>query len=159
MSAGAGRGDPGRPGRLLATTLGPVGQEVAARFHRERDRGRLRRMGAAVALGAVLMTGLLGVVGLRAQQVRLSYRMDALRVTRAEAEELNRRMKVELATLRSLARIEAKARHELGMVAPGPDQVQLAREFVAGGGGMSRAATPRTAAADRGTSGERTLRR
>jgi cell division protein FtsL len=116
-------------------------------------------MGVAVALGAVLMTGLLGVVGLRAQQVRLSYRMDSLRTTRAETEELNRRMKVELATLRSLARIEDKARHELGMVAPGRDQVQLAREFVAGGGGVSRAVPPRTAAADRGTTGERTLRR
>jgi cell division protein FtsL len=140
-------------------SLGPVGQEVAARFHRERDRGRLRRMGVAVALGAVLMTGLLGVVGLRAQQVRLSYRMDSLRTTRAAAEELNRRMKVELATLRSLARIEDKARHELGMVAPGRDQVQLAREFVAGGGGESRAASSRTAAAERGSTGERTLRR
>ena len=148
-----------RPARLLAMSLGPAGQEGAARFHRERDRGRLRRMGVAVALGAVLMTGLLGVVGLRAQQVRLSYRMDSLRTTRAETEELNRRMKVELATLRSLARIEDKARHELGMVAPGKDQVQLAREFVAGGGGVSRAAPPRTAAADRGTAGERTLRR
>ena len=143
---------------LLAMSLGPVGQEVAARFHRERDRGRLRRMGVAVALGAVLMTGLLGVVGLRAQQVRLSYRMDALRTSRAETEELNRRMKVELATLRSLARIEDKARHELGMVAPGRDQVQLAREFVAGGS-VSRAVPPRTAAADRGSTGERTLRR
>ena len=159
MSPPAARASSGRPGRLLAMSLGPAGQEGAARFHRERDRGRLRRMGVAVALGAVLMTGLLGVVGLRAQQVRLSYRMDTLRTTRAEAEELNRRLKVELATLRSLARIEDKARHELGMVAPAPNQVQLAREFVAGGSGVSRAASPRTAAADRGTPGERTLRR
>ena len=116
-------------------------------------------MGVAVALGAVLMTGFLGVVGLRAQQVRLSYRMDSLRTTRAETEELNRRLQVELATLRSLARIEDKARHELGMVAPGRDQVQLAREFVAGGSGVSRAMPPRTAAADRGPAGERSLRR
>ena len=58
-----------------------------------------------------------------------------------------------------LARIEDKARHELGMVAPGKDQVQLAREFVAAGGGVSRAVPSRTAAADRGTPGDRTLRR
>jgi cell division protein FtsL len=140
-------------------SLGRAGQDGAARFHRERDRGRLRAMGVAVALGAVLMTGFLGVVGLRAQQVRLSYRMDSLRTTRAETEELNRRLQVELATLRSLARIEDKARHELGMVAPGRDQVQLAREFVAGGSGVSRAMPPRTAAADRGPAGERSLRR
>jgi cell division protein FtsL len=159
VSTMAARAETGRPGRLLAISLGPAGQEGAARFHRERDRGRLRKMGVAVALGAVLMTGFLGVVGLRAQQVRLSYRMDTLRTTRTETEEFNRRLKVELATLRSLARIESKARHELGMVAPGPDQVQLAREFVAGGGGMSRGVPPRTAAADRGSAGERTLRR
>lgn len=161
MSVGAAHAETGRPGRLLAMSLGPVGQEGAARFHRERDRGRLRRMGVAVALGAVLMTGLLGVVGLRAQQVRLSYRMDTLRTARTETEELNRRLKVELATLRSLARIEDKARRELGMVAPGRDQVQLAREFVAGGNGLSlnRAVPPRTAAADRAAPGERTLRR
>lgn len=148
-----------RPVRLLAMSLGRAGQDGAARFHRERDRGRLRAMGVAVALGAVLMTGFLGVVGLRAQQVRLSYRMDSLRTTRAETEELNRRLQVELATLRSLARIEDKARHELGMVAPGRDQVQLAREFVAGGSGVSRATPPRTAAADRAPAGERSLRR
>ena len=159
MSTMAARAETGRPGRLLFTSLGPAGQEGAARFHRERDRGRRRAMGVAVALGGVLMSGFLGVVGLRAQQVRLSYKMDGLRTARAEAEELNRRMKVELATLRSLARIEDKARHELGMVAPGRDQVQLAREFVAGGGGVSRAVPPRTAAADRGSTGERTLRR
>lgn len=159
MSTLAARAETGRPGRRLAMSLGPAGQEVAARFHRERDRGRLRAMGVAVALGAVLMTGFLGVVGLRAQQVRLSYRMDSLRTMRAETEELNRRLKVELATLRSLARIEDKARHELGMVAPGRDQVQLAREFVAGGSRVSRAVPPRTAAADRGTTGERILRR
>ena len=49
---------------------------------------------------------------------------------RAEAEELNRRLRVELATLKSLSRIEGKARTELGMVAPARDQVRLAREFV-----------------------------
>jgi cell division protein FtsL len=138
--------------------LAARGQE-AARFHRERDRHRLRAMGVAAALGAVLMTGFLGVVGLKAHQVRLSYRLDALRTARAEAEELNRRLGVELATLRSLARIEDKARRELGMVAPGRDQVVLAREFVPGGTGLSRASAPRTAAVDRGAGGERAIRR
>jgi cell division protein FtsL len=136
-----------------------AGAQEAARFHRERDHRRLRAMGVGVALGALLTVGVLGVVGLKAHQVRLSYRLDALRTARAEAEELNRRLAVELATLRSLARIEDKARRELGMVAPGRDQVVLAREFVAGGTGMSRAVPSRTAAVDRGTMGERALRR
>jgi hypothetical protein len=60
---------------------------------------------------------------------------------------------VELATLKSLARIEGKARAELGMVPPGRDQVRLAREFVPGGGGVS-ARAPLTAAAEREAQGE-----
>jgi cell division protein FtsL len=151
MSAASGR-------RLFAMPLSAVVQE-AARFHCEPDRPRLRAMALAVAVGALLTSGVLGVVGLKAHQVRLSYRLDALRAARVDAEELNRRLGVELATLRSLARIEDKARRELGMVAPGRDQVVLAREFVAGGSGLSRAVPPRTAAVDRGSMGERAIRR
>jgi cell division protein FtsL len=159
MSAAGARAAPtARPARLFAMPL-PARVQEAARFHREPDRRRLRAMGLAVALGALLTSGVLGVVGLKAQQVRLSYRLDALRTARADAEELNRRLGVELATLRSLARIEEKARRELGMVAPGRDQVVLAREFVAGGGGLSRAVPARTAAVDRGSTGERAIRR
>lgn len=151
------RGVTAPPPRLSALPL--TGGQDAARFHRERDRRRLRAMGMAAALGAVLMSGFLGVVGLKAHQVRLSYRLDALRTARTEVEELNRRLGVELASLRSLARIEDKARRELGMVAPGRDQIVLAREFVPGGTGLSRASAPRTAAIDRGAGGERAIRR
>ncbi len=159
MSAGRVRVlAPPRPPRLFAMAL-PAGAQAGARFHRERDRRRLRAMGVAAALGALLMAGLIGVVGLKAHQVRLSYRLDALRSTRASVEELNRRLGVELATLRSLARIEDKARRELGMVAPRPDQIVLAREFVAGGSGQSRTMPSRTAAADRGATAERAIRR
>jgi hypothetical protein len=62
----------------------------------------------------------------------MSYRLDALRQHRAGIEETNRRLRVEMATLRSLSRIEGKARTELGMVAPARDQVRLAREFIQG---------------------------
>jgi cell division protein FtsL len=104
---------------------------------------------AAAVLGAGLaVLVVLGVVGLRVQQVRLSYRLDALRQSRAELEESNRRLRVEMATLKSLSRIEGKARAELGMVAPGRDQVRLAREFVQSGGG-SAALDRRAVVADR----------
>jgi hypothetical protein len=52
---------------------------------------------------------------------------------------------VEKASLQSLARIEVEARARFGMVAPTQQQVQLAREFVAGGSAGS-AAVERTAA-------------
>ena len=126
--------------RASSSTWGPeqrARQQEVVRRHRQSDRRRLRSMAAALAGAGVLVMLVLGVVGLRVQQVRLSYRLDALRQTRAELEEANRRLRVEMATLKSLSRIEGKARTELGMVAPGRDQVRLAREFVPGGGGAA----------------------
>jgi cell division protein FtsL len=112
-------------------------QPEAVRRHRQKDRRRLRSMASAVVGAGLAVMLILGVVGLRVQQVRLSYRLDALRSSRAEAEELNRRLRVEMATLKSLSRIEGKARTELGMVAPARDQVRIAREFVPGGRGAA----------------------
>ena len=120
-------------------------QEVA-HFHRESDRRRLRAMLAGIAAAGVVVALVLGLVGLRMQQVRLSYRLDNLRTAKADVEELNRRLRVEGASLRSLARIELEARARLGMVAPTQQQVQLAREF-AGDGTASTALRERTAAA------------
>jgi cell division protein FtsL len=112
-------------------------QPEAVRRHRPSDRRRLRSMANAVMAAGLAVTLVLAVVGLRVQQVRLSYRLDVLRGSRAEIEETNRRLRVEMATLKSLSRIEGKARTELGMVAPGRDQVRLAREFVPGGRGAA----------------------
>lgn len=142
-----------RGGRLGATSSAWAGErhareQQAARFHRESDRRRLRAMGRALVCAGILVALVLGMVGLRVQQVRLSYRLDALRTARAELEETNRRLRVELATLKALARIEGKARGELGMVPPARGQVRLAREFVPGGSGLS-AAAPLTASVER----------
>jgi cell division protein FtsL len=105
-------------------------------------------MAVSLACAGFLVALILGVVGLRVQQVSLSYRLDALRATRTELEEARNRLRVELATLKSLARIEGKARTELGMVLPAHDQIRLAREFVPGGGAGFTSRTPLTAAAD-----------
>jgi len=126
-------------------------QPEAVRRHRVSDRRRLRSMATAVVGAGVAVLLVLGVVGLRVQQVRLSYRLDALRQGRAELEETNRRLRVEMATLKSLSRIEGKARTELGMVAPGRDQVRLAREFVPGDGGGAAALGRRAVLVDAGS--------
>lgn len=107
--------------------------QQGARFHRESDRRRLRAMLAGIAAAGVVVALVLGLVGLRMQQVRLSYRLDVLRTAKAGVEEANRRLLVEKASLQSLARVEVEARTRLGMVAPTQQQVQLAREFVGGG--------------------------
>jgi cell division protein FtsL len=131
MSARAGRGAP----QSAWGCEHRARQPEAVRRHRQKDRRRLRSMATAVVGAGLAVVLILGVVGLRVQQVRLSYRLDALRGSRAEAEELNRRLRVEMATLKSLSRIEGKARTELGMVAPTREQIQIAREFVAGAKG------------------------
>lgn len=120
--------------------MSPHNQPI--RQHRERDRRRLRVMAVALAISACLVGGVLGVVGLRVNHVRLSYRLDDLRVLRSDLEELNRQLRVERATLSSLARIESRARGELGMASPLRDQVRLAREYV---GGSRTTAAVRTA--------------
>ena len=107
--------------------------QQGARFHRESDRRRLRAMLAGIAAAGVVVALVLGLVGLRMQQVRLSYRLDVLRTAKAGVEEANRRLLVEKASLQSLARVEVEARTRLGMVAPTQQQVLLAREFVGGG--------------------------
>jgi cell division protein FtsL len=112
-----------------------------AQVVREPDRSRLRAMGLALGLSGCLVGCALGLVGLKVQQVLLSYRLDTLRTTRVELGELTRQLRVELATLRSLARIEDKALTELGLARPSPEQVWLAREFVSGGDGTTAVKT------------------
>jgi cell division protein FtsL len=135
-----------RPAESFWAALGLAHEQAGARFHRESDRRRLRAMRRGMVAAGLLVALATGVVGLRVQQVRLSYRLDGLRATRATLEEAKSRLRVELYTLGSLARIEGKARTELGMVPPALNQVRLAREFVTGGDGLS-AAEPLTASA------------
>jgi cell division protein FtsL len=143
---GAGKPPDARAGR---GRLDGNGGQHTARFHREPDRG-LRRVMAAALLGcAALVASVLGVVGLKVQQVRLSYQLDGLRQVRAEEEEAVRRLGVELQTLRSLGRIEEVAQRQLGMVWPERDQVLLAREFVAAGRAAGSAHVARRSAAVR----------
>jgi cell division protein FtsL len=86
----------------------------------------------------VLVGGALGVVGVRVQQVRLAYQLDALRAERTRVEALVRQLDIEAETLRSPGRLESRAR-QLGMMPPGRDQVRLAREYVAAGSGLAAA--------------------
>lgn len=119
--------------------------QQTARFYREPDRRLRKSMAVATVCSALLVAGLLGLVGLKVQQVRLSYRLDALRTARAGAEEDQRRLHVEWESLRSPRRIEERAR-QLGLVPAAPEQIRLAREFEPGPRGLVGAAGARTAA-------------
>jgi cell division protein FtsL len=102
------------------------------RLHRDPDLRVRRSLAVALACSAVLVVGLLVVVGLRVQQVHLAYELDALRGERVRTEVLLRQLEIEVATLRSPGRVETRAR-QLGMTAPSRQQVRLAREYLPGG--------------------------
>lgn len=106
------------------------------RLHRERDPRVRRSLIRAVAAAVLLMLSGLMVVGLRVQQVHLGYQLDALRAERVRLETLVRQLEVEVATLRSPGRVDARAR-QLGLSVPSPEQVRLAREFIAGQTGLT----------------------
>jgi cell division protein FtsL len=100
-------------------------------LHREMDPRVSRALIRALSGALVVVVCALAVVGLRVQSVHLGYRLDALRAERGDVAMLLRQLEVELATLRSPARIEARAR-ELGLITPTREQVRLAREYMAG---------------------------
>jgi cell division protein FtsL len=102
------------------------------RLHRDPDPRVRRSLAVALLCSAVLVVGLLVLVGLRVQQVHLAYQLDALRGERVRTEVLLRQLEIEVATLRSPGRVETRAR-QLGMIVPGRQQVRLAREYLPGG--------------------------
>jgi len=106
------------------------------RLHRDSDPRVRRSLVVGFATSALLVAGALTVVGVRVEQVHLAYRLDAVRSERARAEDRIRQLEIEVATLRSPSRIETRAR-QIGLVAPGRDQIRLAKEYVAGGTGLA----------------------
>lgn len=123
--------------------------DQASAVVRERDRRRFRAMAGTLALGCVLVGGVLGYVWLQVQRVRVSYELEDLRALRAEVDEQNKKLRLELLTLRSFARVDSAARR-LGLREPGRDQVRLAREFVVPEPGGEDGVAFRTAAKDNG---------
>jgi len=116
------------------------------RLHREQDPRVRRSLVGALLLSAALVGGGLGVVGLRVQQVHLAYQLDRLHRERQEVQTAIRQLEVEVATLRSPARVEQRAR-QLGLTAPDRQQVRLAREFAPAGTGLAAASRSRVASA------------
>jgi cell division protein FtsL len=115
------------------------------RLHREQDPRVRRSLIAALLVSAALVSGALGVVGLRVQQVHLAYQLDRLQRERTDVESAIRQLEVEVSMLRAPARVEQKAR-QLGLAAPDRQQVRLAREYVPAGTGLAAAHRSRVAA-------------
>jgi len=92
---------------------------------REVDEARQRQLLRAVGIGALLVAVLLFSAWQHFELVQHGYLMERLQQERAAEEEINRHLKLEIATLRAPRRIEAMATGTLRMVEPKPGAVVI----------------------------------
>lgn len=89
---------------------------------RELDEARQRQLWRSAAIGAVLVLVLLFSAWQHFELVRHGYLMERLQQERAAEEEVNRHLRLEIATLRSPKRIEDIATSRLRLVEPKAEQ-------------------------------------
>jgi cell division protein FtsL len=92
---------------------------------REVDEARQRQLLRAVGIGALLVAVLLFSAWQHFELVQHGYLMERLQQERAAEEEINRHLKLEIATLRAPRRIEDMATRQLRMVNPAPADVVI----------------------------------
>lgn len=97
---------------------------------REVDRERHREMWGSVALGVFLVLVLLFSAWQHFELLRHGYRLEQMQKERAEAEEINRHLRLEIETLRSPDRIERLATDRLRMIAPGVDDATVIERVI-----------------------------
>jgi len=91
---------------------GPIAHEV--------DAARQRELWLWVAMGLALAAVLLFSAWQHVQLRFHGYRAEQLQQERDAEEEINRQLRLEIESLRDLARIERYATRQLGFVQPGP---------------------------------------
>lgn len=79
----------------------------------------------AFTASLVFVAFALGIVWSNHQIVQTGYSISDLHKQKDQMSDYNRKLKVELANLTSLDRLERVAKTELGLVNPGPEQVQV----------------------------------
>ena len=85
---------------------------------REVDEHRLREQWRFIAIGIVFVAVLLFSGWQRVELLRHGYRVEQMQRQRAEEEQVNRQLRLEIETLKSPKRIEALATSRLHLVAP-----------------------------------------
>ena len=99
-----------------------------SRLVRLAEPARLRDFWRRVAAGAGMAGCLLFYAWQHFECIQLRYQVEQLESSRAQAAELNQQLHLEVATLRSPARVDAIARQQLGLTVPVPGQVAPAEE-------------------------------
>ena len=92
---------------------------------REVDEARQRQFVRAVSIGGLLVAVLLFSAWQHFELVQHGYLMERLQQERAAEEEINRHLKLEIATLRAPRRIEDMATRDLRMVQPAAAEVVI----------------------------------
>jgi cell division protein FtsL len=98
---------------------------------REVDEARQRQFMRAVGIGALLVAVLLFSAWQHFELVQHGYLMERLQQERVAEEELNRHLRLEIATLRAPRRIAEMATGPLRMVEPEADAVVIIERVVA----------------------------
>ena len=89
---------------------------------REIDRSRQRELWRSVLVGVFFVTVLLFSAWLHFELIRHGYAVERMQRDRASEEEVNRRLRLEVETLKSPERIERLATEELQLVSPRREQ-------------------------------------
>jgi cell division protein FtsL len=97
---------------------------------REVDDARQRALWKSVGVAGFLVLVLLGSAWQHFELLRNGYRVEELQRERAAEEDVARRLRLEIDTLKSPKRIEALATRELHLVAPSRDEAIVIERVV-----------------------------
>ena len=125
----------------MLPTLPPV---TNRHLVRELDRGRIRELLLVVALVVLLLLPLLAYVWNHMEWIRVGYEMEQLKREKVVQAEMGDRLRIEKASLSSLARVEREARERLGLIPSEGAVVQLEQAAPAS---VAKAAAPAPAPA------------
>jgi cell division protein FtsL len=99
-----------------------------SRLVRPTEPARLREYWRRVAAGAGIAGCLLFYAWQHFECIQVRYQLEQLESSRTQVAELNQQLHLEVATLRSPARVDGIARQQLGLTVPVPGQVAPAEE-------------------------------
>ena len=97
---------------------------------REVDERRLREQWHFLAIGGLLVVVILFSGWQRVELLQHGYRVEQMQQQRADEEEINRHLKLEIQTLKSPQRIETLATEQLHLVAPEPGTAVIIERVV-----------------------------
>ncbi len=108
-----------------------VRKDVRNQVVREVDKARQRELWHLAGIGVLLVGLLLVSAWQHFELLRHGYRIEQIQQQRAAEDEINRRLRLEIETLRSPRRIERLATEQLKLVAPGRDEAIVIERVVA----------------------------